>query len=118
MRHKRRAGGRLDVYYLLLMFETGSLRQQSFKMKKEHYFNGHRMGQFTVNNRIQCLTKCLARYSCLSVNIRTIGSGADNCVLNNATLWEDSDMMITNVTDSIDPRDWVYYEVEYPAFRL
>ena len=102
----------------LLIISVGLLKEHSFRMLKEHYFAGHHMGNYAVTSYIHCLTLCLAQYSCLSANVRISGPITDNCVLNNATLWEDRDAMMTNVTDYVDPRDWIYYEVEYPAFRM
>ena len=76
------------------------------------------MGYYTVTNYMKCLTLCLSQFSCLSANVRISGPVTDNCVLNNATLWEDRDAMITNVTEYVDPRDWIYYEVNYLAYRM
>ncbi len=82
-------------------------------MVDQTYFSAHEIAARTTDDHLQCIAVCLDIQECLSVNVKTVNEG-ENCVLNNATRWEDSESLITSPTDGLNHLTWTYYESTHP----
>ena len=94
---------------------SGKDRKRIFIRLKQTYLDSHQIATYSGLTSYRCIFHCLNDYRCLSINWN-VHRSLDNCQLNNATRWEDNEVLITHQTEQINPALWYYYETSYPAY--
>ena len=108
---------RVTCLFVVVFVLVENSRYRIFTTLSHTYFSGHEISTYSGLTNLRCLSYCLSDYRCLSVNWNG-AQQTDNCILNNATRWEDNEVLLTNFSDTMDPNPWNYYETVYPAYGI